>query len=214
MAKDIDGFRKSTLLYTIVPPFLFLIPVAIGVLGHTTFPEIVGKDSDKILPMMLSAHSPKLLTIIIMFGALAAFISTVDSILLALSTIGTRDIYVKYINSEASPGQQVKVGRIIMAFLAFLALLIALQRPSSIFVIVTNTFAGSSLLFPITVAYFYLKDVNARWATLGLILGLAVLAGFQFGVIPMPWIGSLLPVIPCLVIVSAFTFIPAWLKSN
>lgn len=214
MAKEIEGFKKSTFLYTLIPPFLFLIPVTIGVLGNITFPEIIGKDSDKILPMMLGAHSPRWLTVLIMFGALAAFMSTVDSILLALSTMGTRDVYKKFINPNASEQRQVFVGRGIIFFLSMIALVIALYRPASIFAIVTNTFAGVSLLFPITVAFFYGKNISAVWSTVGLIIGLVMLAGFQLKWIPMAWIGTWLPVVPCLVAVSLFTFSPSLFAKN
>jgi SSS family solute:Na+ symporter len=214
IARDIESFKKSTFLYTLIPPFLFLIPVIIGVIGHDTFPDIVGKDSDRILPMMLSSHSPRLLAVIIMFGALAAFISTVDSILLALAMIGTRDVYMKYVRPDASEGDQVRIGRWIIAGLTLISVLIALYRPASIFAIVTMTFTGSSLLFPVTLAYFYMPRVKASWAMLGLIMGVVTLVICQFILMPKGLLGPLLPVVPCLAVVSAFTFIPAWLSPS
>ena len=55
-------------------------------LGHVSF-LVEGRATDQILPMMLEAHSPEWLTGLVMVGALAAFMSTLDSQLLALSSM-------------------------------------------------------------------------------------------------------------------------------
>ena len=207
ISKDLKSFKQSTFLYTLIPPFLFLIPVMIGVMGHLTFPDIVGKDSDRILPMMLSAHVPEWLAALILFGALAAFISTVDSVLLALGTIGTRDIYLKYINPNAGKAKQVRIGKYILVFLAIISLLIALVRPASIFTIVTMTFSGSAILFPVTLAYFYWNGIRPKVAVAALVLGELVMISFTLGWLDKVWLGEMLPVVPGILVTTLILLI-------
>lgn len=202
IAKDIQTFKKSTFLYTLIPPFLFIIPVMIGVLGHIDFPDLTGKAADSILPMMLTKHSPTWLAALIMTGALAAFISTVDSILLAISTIFTRDVYLQYVDKDASHEKQVQVGKVIILILALVGLGLAMLRPASIFKIVSMTFSGSAILFPVTLALFYWKKASARACLIGLILGELTLVGFTLGVLNPGWMLGTIPVIPSLVVTS------------
>ena len=61
IAKDLDKLKKSALLYGLIPLFISILPVIIGVLGHLTFPDLAGKETDQILPKMLAAHSPECL---------------------------------------------------------------------------------------------------------------------------------------------------------
>lgn len=91
IAKDLDSLKKSALLYGLIPLFISILSVVVGVLGHLTFPDLAGNETDQILPKMLSSHSPEWFVGLVMTGALAVFMSTLDSQLLALSTIATRD---------------------------------------------------------------------------------------------------------------------------
>lgn len=201
LSSDLKTFKKSTFLYTLIPPFLFLIPVMIGVLGHLDFTELIGKESDRILPMMLTAHAPEWVAALVLTGALAAFISTVDSVLLAISTIGTRDVYLR-LNPKASLSDQVKVGRFIILLLSIIALCLALIRPASIFKMVTMTFSGSALLFPVTFALFYWKRTSALACICALILGEVFLMALTFNWIDTAWLGKALPVLPAIIVTS------------
>jgi SSS family solute:Na+ symporter len=200
MSNDLSSFKKSTLLYTIIPPILFLLPVTIGVMGHFSFPDLVGKESDRILPLMLVEHSPQWLGALILTGALAAFMSTMDSILLALSTITTRDIYKAFIEPKASQSKQVKVGKAVVVLLAIVSYIIAIYRPSSIFTIATLSFSGSAILFPTTIALFYFKKVKPVTCIFSILAGLLVLIAFSMEWIPKAYLYDTLPVIPALAV--------------
>ena len=42
IAKDIRTFKRSAVLYALIPCFLFILPVMIGIMGHLTFPGTGG----------------------------------------------------------------------------------------------------------------------------------------------------------------------------
>jgi len=196
MGKNLRIFKKTTILYAFIPPFLFIVPVIIGVLGHIDFAGLEGKASDAILPMLLGKYTPDWFSALILTGALAAFISTVDSILMAIASIGTRDFYLQFVKRDANHGGQVKAARWIIFLVAMIGMVIALLRPASIFSIVTMTFSGSALLYPIVIGIFYLKHVHWAWSFWALLSGEILLAALSFQWVSVEWMGSALPVLP------------------
>ena len=215
IAKDIRSFKTSTILYALVPLVLFICPVIIGVLGHLTFPGLQGRAADNILPLMLNEHAPQWMSALIMTGALAAFMSTLDSQLLALSTMLTRDFYLARLNKRATFAQQVWWGRILVALLAVLALFIAYQPPSTIFNIAKNSFTGLALLFPATFAYLhYPKTTNPYACIASIITGELLLLGIITGFIPQSFLLGFDAIIPLLLIGGLIVFLGSFRKKK
>ncbi|MDJ0509823.1 MAG: sodium:solute symporter family protein [Crocosphaera sp.] len=202
-AKTSQSLKISTLLYPVITGVLFICPVMIGVWGNTVFPSLEGKEADQILPMMLSEYTPLWLNSIIMVGALASFMSTLDSQLLSLSSIITRDIYLPYIHPQASLKQQTLIGRIVIIILAIIGLIIAYQPPSTIFIIATQTFTGLTVLFPTVIAALYSKNIKGVSCLVSIIVGELIVIGFQFNWLPSYLTFGFLPVIPVVVISSS-----------
>ena len=202
-AGDDRSLKQSMVLYPVVAGVLFLCPVMIGMWGHLVFPDLVGRASDQIMPLMLGRYSPEWLTGIVMVGALAAFMSTLDSQLLALSSMLTRDLYKRYWRPQASLAEQVRVGQLVVIALAVAGLAIALRPPEAILSLATHAFSGLALLFPVLVGAVY----GLRWTVVGAMLsvvgGEAVLLGFATGVIPESFQAGWLPLIPALVVACA-----------
>jgi SSS family solute:Na+ symporter len=201
-AKTADSLKVSAVLYPIVTAILFICPVIFGVLGHLAFPELAGTASDQILPMMLAKFAPAWLAALIMVGALAAFMSTMDSQLLALSSMLTRDIYLAFINRKATFNQQVIIGKLLVVVLATLGLMIAYKPPATIFKIATETFTGLAVLFPTTLAALYWKRASAFGCIASIIVGELLVIGFHLELIPATFTLGFLPVIPIVLICS------------
>ncbi|MCK4353130.1 sodium:solute symporter family protein [candidate division WOR-3 bacterium] len=193
-AKNEKALKTTMVLYPIITGVLFFLPVAIGVLGHTVFPELVGKASDSILPMMIDKFLPGWLGAVVIAGAIAALMSTADSQLLTLSSMFTRDIYEVVLKRKQE--KDVWVGKIAVIVLAGLGLLMAYKPPATILEIATETFTGLAVLFPITLASLYFNKVNPWAGIASIVVGeiLVVLSHFKlffnFGFLPViPIIG-------------------------
>ena len=156
MADEPASLKRSTVLYAIVPLVLFICPVMIGVLGHLEFPELTKEQSDSILPQMLQISAPTWLVSLIMVGAIAAFMSTLDSQLLALSTIVTRDLLPRLGIATHEPKNQLFWGRMSVIIFTVLGFAISLIKGSAISEIVVFAFTGYSMLFLPTLAVLYL----------------------------------------------------------
>ncbi|MCH8905296.1 MAG: sodium:solute symporter family protein [Bacteroidetes bacterium] len=185
IAKNAASFKISTILYAVIPLALFIGPVIIGVLGHLNYPNLEGNAPDKILPMLLMELVPIGITAIILVGAIAAFMSTLDSQLLALSTMITRDLYVGFFNPKLKFRAQVIFGKVMIVILAGVGLLLAANPPTAIYDLVKYAFTGYAVLFPTTVAVIYLKRKIPALSCIGsILLGEAFVLGSYLGWIP------------------------------
>ena len=187
VAKDIDKLKKSALLYGLIPLFISILPVIIGVLGHISFPDLSGQATDQILPKMLIAHSSEWFAGLVMTGALAAFMSTLDSQLLALSTIMTRDFVLPF-RKNIDLKQQVFIGRIWVVILALVGLAIAAQPFDTIDDMGRLAFGGLAVLFPVTIAVVRWGGVPPVFAILSIIVGELLLIGFYYKLLPSEWL--------------------------
>ena len=198
--KSTTSLRISARLYPLVTAFLFICPIMIGAMGHLAFPDLVGREADSILPRMLSAYAPEWLAATIMVGALAAFMSTMDSQLLALSSMLTRDIYLSFFDREVSIEKQVWIGKVLIVVLSLVGLAIAYKPPATIAAIATQAFTGLSLLFPTTVAVLFWKRTSAPSCAASIIVGEALLILLYLNVIPSSFLMGFLPIVPLTVI--------------
>lgn len=184
IAKDISHLKKSSVLYALAPIFISILPVMVGVWGHLSFPGLDPQNADQIFPMMLKKHTSDWFSALVMTGAIAAFMSTLDSQLLSLSTMITRDFYIPLGNKKINFDREVFVGRVLVGVLAILGLLIAFQPFDTIFDIGKMAFSGIAILFPVGLLVTRNIEVNPRILIIGIVVGLTLLFGFYYNWIP------------------------------
>ncbi len=196
--KSEKGLKRASIAYPIMVSLLFLLPVVIGVMGRGAIPDLVGQESDSILPLVLDQTAPKWLAALIMSGGFAAFMSTADSQLLTMSSMFTRDIIHPFMKKVKS--DDYSIGHMMVVVLALIGLAIAYRPPATIFTIVTWAFTGLAILYPVTLAVLY-WDADPRACIASIITGLIMLIAYNFEMLPT---FGLLPAIP---IVSASSLV-------
>ena len=171
IAEDDKAIRTAAWLYPTVVPVLFLFPVIIGVYGNIIeFDHNLTKaESDNILPLVLTEYAPLWAGAIVCVGAIAAFMSTADSQILAMSSIITKDGLPAITNVKEENEKQI--GRILIIILAIIGLILAYDPPDTIFSIVSQAFTGLAVLFPTTVAVLYWKRVKANSCIISILTG-------------------------------------------
>ena len=186
-------------LYPLITGVLFLLPVAIGVIGRLAFPTLPAEtSSDKILPLLLGRYVPPAVEALVLTAALAALMSTLDSQLLTLSSMFTRDLMEPFSGhgAHASPW----VGKLFVIGLAVVGLVIAVRPPATFLTIATETFTGLAVLFPAVVSGLYWRGATAKGAIASIIVGEGLVVAYH--VHALPSFGTL-PVIPVVLITSA-----------
>ncbi len=188
-ARNRDTIAKTMLFYPLICTVVFFLPISVGVLGHLSFPDLVGKEADKILPMTMTLVSGDFMAALVIAAGLAALMSTMDSQLLTLSSIFTRDILPM---GGKFKGESSLSGRIFVICLSIAGLLLAYKPPATILQIATQTFTGLAVLFPTVIFGLYLKKVFPVAAILSIICGEGAMLLFYFKLIPA---GPFLPVV-------------------
>lgn len=180
-AKTEKSLSRVMLFYPLVCTVVFFMPIAVGVLGRLSFPDLVGKHADRILPMTLNLISGDAMAALVMAAGLAALMSTMDSQLLTLSSIFTRDI-VPLVQKKKSHNSLT--GRIFVICLSLAGLALAYKPPATILQIATQTFTGLAVLFPTVIFGLYLKRVYSLSAIVSILIGEATLVLFYLKLIP------------------------------
>ena len=146
----VDG-RTLKLLGATTPIYLMtlFIPTAlVGLGGAIVMPGLDGPAADRIFPELLFAYAPPWLTGLILAGATAAAMSTLDSILHANMSVLTRDVYQRYIAPDRSQRHYVWVGRGIVVGLLVIAYILSVRTFDSLVVLVTLSGSGALQLTP------------------------------------------------------------------
>jgi len=188
-AKNDRSIARTMLLYPLVCAVVFFMPIAVGVLGRLSFPDLAGKQADRILPLVLNLIAGDFMAALVMAAGLAALMSTMDSQLLTLSSIFTRDIAPRIVKSKNVSSIN---GRIFVIVLSLAGLALAYKPPATILQIATQTFTGLAVLFPTVIFGLCFKRVYPAAAILSILGGEIMLIAFYF-----KWIASpvFLPVI-------------------
>jgi SSS family solute:Na+ symporter len=144
-AKTLKILGATTPIYLMT---LFIPAALVGLGGALVMPGLEGPAADRIFPELLFAYAPAWLTGIILAGATAAAMSTLDSILHANMTVLTRDVYQRYIAPARSQSHYVWVGRGIVAGLLVIAYALSVRTFDFLVVLVTLSGAGALQLMP------------------------------------------------------------------
>lgn len=131
---------------------------------------------------------------------LAAIMSTISSQLLVTSSSLTGDVYHLFFRRQASQKELVIAGRVSVAMVAIVAILIAFDRDSSILSIVSNAWAGFGAAFgPVVLISLFWARMTRAAAISGMLAGaitvlLWIYAPFTImGEAPSAWIYEIIP---------------------
>lgn len=149
-----------------------LIPITLSLLGfvaaNPAFNSAIGVvDPQMVAPLTIGFFLPKAALILFVFMAFAGLSSTLDSAYVAISSLGTIDIYKKYLNPQANDKQLLNTSRKIMLLMAVIGTGVALLQPKLLWVFLIYGALASAGLFPTVFSLFW-KRLTAKGAFWGL----------------------------------------------
>ncbi|MFB6302475.1 MAG: sodium:solute symporter [Haloferacaceae archaeon] len=192
-AKSERSFRSLIVWWPAVLAVTSVVPVLLGIIGTGIVPDLA--NPDKVVPRLLETFAPTWLVGIIMGGAVAAMMSTADSLALTLSSLVTRDLYHDHVDPDASDRAERWVARIAIGVLLATGYGIALSFTGTIVELAIYFIQGNALLLPVLLAPLYWRGATATGALASVVLGQAYLVAAGFG--PAPTFGFM-PFIPAL----------------
>lgn len=153
---------------------LTLFAGIIGLAGIAVFPGLEGANTDTVILKFINQMPGPILGVM-MAAAIAAAMSTADSIVLMIGSIFSRDIYRVLLGGEMSETRLARRSKIASGLITLGALVVALRPLGELIQLVLDlTFPGYFLLLPIAVAAFWWPRANKYGAITGLAAGTTV----------------------------------------
>lgn len=184
-AKDEGTLKRSLQVMVFMPLVTTFFIVVIGIVGSTQMPGLDRDGSEQITLILLSdiAKSiPEIELVIILFitAAVAAIMSTVDSALLAISSLFTQDLY-RPLRPNSSQHHLTFMGKllswIIMAVMAYLAI----HLPQTIWRLMEIKLEILCQVAPAILLGLNIKSLHKSAVFSGLIVGVLVTFFIMFG---------------------------------
>lgn len=153
--------------------------VSLGVFGraYAVRNGLVVDDPETIFIVLANLLFHPLVTGFLYAALLAAIMSTISSQLLVSSSSLTEDFYRIFLNSEASEGQAVLIGRISVILVGVVAAIIAGDPDSQVLGLVSNAWAGFGAAFgPLIILSLTWSRMTGWGAVAGLVVGAGTVA--------------------------------------
>lgn len=116
-------------------------------------------------------------------GGLAAALSTASGLLLVISSSIAHDVYYKLLKPDASEGERVMVGRIMVGFAILIAGYFGINPPGFVAQVVAFAFGlAAASFFPVILLGIFDKRTNREGAIAGMVSGLLFTTVYILGV--------------------------------
>ena len=142
----VKTFVVGGLLFGLVPVMLCLL----GFVGVSSGIEVA--DPQMVAPLVIAHYLPKAALLLFVFMAFAGLSSTLDSAYCAISSLGTIDVYKRYIDPNAKDEKLLNVSRCVMVIMAVIGTSIALLQPKLLWVFLIYGALASAAFFPTILA--------------------------------------------------------------
>ncbi|HET7579859.1 MAG TPA: sodium:solute symporter family protein [Bacillales bacterium] len=179
MPSSLKSLRQMLIGFLIFGFIYTFVSVIWGFSALVEFPGL--KNPDLASPTLLSSDLvPPVLGVIVMIGILAAAVSTIDSIMLTLSSLYARDVYG---NGKKRPDdqKQLLVGKIVIPVIAILAFAFAELRLNLIAILSVAASAGLLVVVPAICGTFFWKRGTAAGVMTSVTGGAILVLILDFG---------------------------------
>ncbi|WP_096439506.1 sodium/pantothenate symporter [Alteribacter populi] len=206
--RNSQAMHRALIVGTIVVGFIMLGMHLIGVFARPILPGV--DVPDQVMPMIAMEVLPAWLAGIVLAAPLAAIMSTVDSLLLIVSSAVVKDVYLNYVKPDASNERVRKISFGVTAVLGVLVFGLALSPPDLLIWLNLFAFGGleAAFIWPVIMGLYW-KRANKYGALSSMVVGAtSYLLIHQFWTDPFGMHSVVLPVLLsfiCFVIGSLVT---------
>ncbi|MBS4192151.1 sodium/pantothenate symporter [Bacillus sp. FJAT-49705] len=169
--KNSKAMHRAIIIGTVVVGFIMLGMHLIGVFARPILPGI--EVGDKVMPLIALEVLPPWLAGVVLAAPMAAIMSTVDSLLLLVSSAVVKDVYINYIKPNAEEKTIKKMSFGVTAILGILVFLMALSPPDLIIWLNLFSFGGleAAFIWPVVLGLYWRKG-NKFGAISSMVIGI------------------------------------------
>ncbi|WP_082235443.1 sodium/pantothenate symporter [Halobacillus massiliensis] len=169
--KNSKAMHRALIIGTIVVGFIMLNMHLIGVFARPILPGI--EVGDRVMPLIAMEVLPAWVAGIVLAAPMAAIMSTVDSLLLLVSSSVVKDVYLNYIEPKASYEKVKKLSIAVTAVLGVLVFLMALNPPNLLIWLNLFAFGGleAAFIWPVVLGLYWSRG-NKYGALASMVTGI------------------------------------------
>ncbi|WP_174614683.1 sodium/pantothenate symporter [Virgibacillus ihumii] len=177
--KNSKSMHRALIIGTIVVGFIMLNMHLIGIFARPILPGI--EVADKVIPFIALDVLPAWAAGIVLAAPLAAMMSTVDSLLLLVSSSVVKDVYINYIKPNASNQHVKRVSMGVTAVIGIVAFLLAINPPELLIFLNLFAFGGleASFIWPLVLGLYW-KFANKYGAIASMFTGIGSYVAIHF----------------------------------
>lgn len=180
MTTDTKVFKRTAIAMIVLGLVVYIPTMILGLGGALLYPELAS--GDEVIGTVLANLQGFAIPVAILFfvAVLSAGISTIDSQLIALSSIFTKDIYSKYLRRTPPTAKQEFIASKIFIFIFVgITFLVSFYPPKLILDLALLALAGGAQLVPTYTGQFHKKPLRSA-AFFSIIIGLVALVLFNW----------------------------------
>jgi len=172
VARSKRVLKRSLALWPLLVVLLFVPAFILG--SWATGLGIEATENGNILPALLNAYTPTWFAALVIAGAMAAMMSSSDSMLLSGSSYLTRDLYRPFVEPDVSERREDFIARLTVVAFALIALALSLVTDLTLIELGATAFKGyAQLTLPVIVALYWRSTTAA-----GMLAGVSVSQAF------------------------------------
>ncbi|WP_440763589.1 sodium:solute symporter family protein [Natronorubrum sp. DTA7] len=180
--------KRSFALWPILCVLLFVPSFMLGAWARGL--DVAIPEGENVLPVILAEYTPVWFAALVIAGAMAAMMSSSDSMLLSGSSYFTRDLYRPFVDQDVSERREDLLARVGVVGFATAAFVASLVNPATLFELGDAAFSGfAQLALPVLVALYWRRTTRAG-ITAGIVLSQGFyLASLFLSVVPGTYAG-------------------------
>ena len=195
-AKDSSTLRKSLQIMVFMPFVTTLFMVIVGIVGASQIQGLDRIDSEQISILLLvdlAQQIPNISWLLILFLAatIAAIMSTVDSALLAISSMVTKDLYYK-MKPKSSQKLLLLFGKSVSWLIMMIAVIMAINLPQTIWQLFQIKLELLCQIAPAIFLGIHIKSISSKSILIGIYVGTIISVGIMIS----NWSGIPIPIKP------------------
>lgn len=177
--KNSRSMHRALIIGTVVTGFVMLNMHLIGIFARPVMPGI--EVGDKVIPLVALEVLPAWLAGIVLAAPMAAIMSTVDSLLLLVSSAIVKDLYINFVNPDAKERRIKQVSFGVTGVLGVIVFLLALQPPELLIFLNLFSFGGleAAFIWPVVLGLYW-KYGNKYGAIASMVVGMLSYVGLHF----------------------------------
>ncbi|GHH97518.1 sodium/pantothenate symporter [Neobacillus kokaensis] len=169
--KNSKAMHSAIIIGTIVVGFIMLGMHLIGVFARPVLPGV--KIGDTVMPLLSMKVLPPYAAGIVLAAPMAAIMSTVNALLILVSSALVKDVYLNYMKPNASQSHVKKISFSVTAIIGIIVIIFSLSPPDLIIWLNLFSFGGLESVFIWPVIFgLYLAKGNKYGAIASMVLGM------------------------------------------